>query len=123
MVIDTQAEAVTAQEPLQRIHILETVVGSAIDAGFLVVTADSEALANNEQFLAIWQIPPNLVRDNQAMMRYVLDQLVHPQAFVDLILEVNSDPARHFVDVVALKDGRWIERRSQPLITLKKDGK
>ena len=79
MVIDAQVEAVTAQGPLERIYILETVVGSVNDAGFLVVTSKSEALANNDLFLEIWNIPRSLASDNQAMMQHVLNQLVHPQ--------------------------------------------
>lgn len=116
LVVDRQMQAETARGagPLRRIDILETVVNSAIDAGFLVVTAESAAIDCNELFLEIWNIPQAMARDNQAMMDYVLAQLVHPQAFVDLILDVNSDPTRSFVDVVELTDGRWIERRSQP---------
>lgn len=95
------------------LDMLTTVVGT-IDQGVLVVSAQSEAIFCNKQFLDIWQIPDHLASDNNAMMAYVLDQLTEPEYFVSKIITINSDPEAILRDEVALKDGRVIERFSQP---------
>ncbi|HEY0735264.1 MAG TPA: STAS domain-containing protein [Herpetosiphonaceae bacterium] len=95
------------------LDMLTTVVGT-IDQGVLVVTAESEAIFCNKQFLNIWQIPDRMAADNKAMMEYVLDQLAEPEYFVSKIITINSDPDAVIRDEVPLKDGRVIERFSQP---------
>jgi anti-anti-sigma regulatory factor len=95
------------------LDLLTTIVGT-IDQGVLVVTPQSESIFCNKQFLNIWQIPDRLASDNNAMMQYVLDQLVEPELFVENIIAINSDPEAVFRDEVALKDGRVIERSSRP---------
>lgn len=95
------------------LDMLTTVVGT-IDQGVLVVTAESEAIFCNKQFLNIWHIPDRMAADNKAMMEYVLDQLLEPEYFVSKIITINSDPQAVLRDEIPLKDGRVIERFSQP---------
>lgn len=95
------------------LDMLTTVVGT-IDQGVLVVTPESEAIFCNKQFLNIWQIPDRMAADNKAMMEYVLEQLAEPEYFVSKIIAINSDPQAVIRDEVLLKDGRVIERFSQP---------
>ncbi|HEX6288883.1 MAG TPA: STAS domain-containing protein [Herpetosiphonaceae bacterium] len=80
----------------------------------LVVNPQSQALFCNKQFLDIWHIPGALADDNQAMMSFVLDQLTQPDDFISKIITINSDPHAVIRDEVPLKDGRVIERSSQP---------
>lgn len=111
-----QPTTITIHHPngsLRELDILRTMVEAA-DVGLLVVSPNSQALACNERFLQIWNIPPEISSDNGRMMDHVLDQLVDQATFVDRILEVNSDPAASSKDEVHFKDGRVIERSSEP---------
>lgn len=95
------------------LDLLTTIVGT-IDQGVLVVTPESQAIFCNKQFLDIWHIPDSIATDNNAMMQFVLDQLVEPDSFIERTIAINSDPRALLRDEIPLKDGRVIERSSRP---------
>ncbi len=95
------------------INLLRTLL-EAIDQGVMAVNPASEVLATNRQLLEIWNIPPEMAKDNPRMMQRVIEQLVEPAEFVETSLRINRDPQATIRDELELLDGRVIQRFSQP---------
>ncbi|MBV9268337.1 MAG: response regulator [Acidobacteriaceae bacterium] len=85
--------------------------------GILVVDATCKIVAYNKRFQDLWNIPGNLlssVSDHYAI-KYVLDQVDDPGEFVSKIEQLYRSDEIESNDGIVLKDGRIIERHSEPL--------
>jgi diguanylate cyclase (GGDEF)-like protein len=70
----------------------------------------------NRNFLEMWRIPSEIVdtRDDDAALEFVLGQLQDPAAFIAKVRELYDTPDARSFDELGFKDGRVVERYSQP---------
>jgi diguanylate cyclase (GGDEF)-like protein/PAS domain S-box-containing protein len=99
----------------EALSLLSATLESTAD-GILVVGGDGRIASVNNQFISMWGVPRELLatQDDDAVMGFVLDQLVHPAQFVEKIAALYADPASESHDVLDFRDGRTFERYSRP---------
>ncbi|MBM3321515.1 MAG: response regulator [Candidatus Eisenbacteria bacterium] len=98
----------------------EETLRAVLDAtpdGILVVNREGRVEHYNARFLDMWSIPHDLAdrRDDPALLRFVLDQLADPDAFLAKVNELYESEAPS-TDMIHFKDGRLFDRRSAALI-------
>lgn len=90
---------------------------SCMHEGVLVIDHHSrKVVLHNKAFFEVWKIDRASINedDDFALLGQVFDKLCNPQAFVGLVEELYKHPERSSLDVVELKDGRCLERHSEP---------
>lgn len=97
------------------LSLLRTALDATTD-GILVVTLDGRIVGWNRKFQELWHLPEEILtlRDDDILLAQVLDQLVYPGAFLQKVRELYDRPEMSSFDVLELKDGRTLERYSQP---------
>ncbi|MBU0910042.1 MAG: PAS domain-containing protein [Proteobacteria bacterium] len=107
-----------AEQKLQKTNFLLQAVLESTTDGILVVDPDGHLLTCNQRFVEIWQIPPHILEKygDEEALDLVLDQVEHPEAFLQKVKDLYSSPDATDLDVLALKDGRCIERYTRPLV-------
>ncbi len=97
--------------------LLQAAINSVAD-GLLVVDRQGKVTSTNQRFLHLWNIPQTLVNDgdDEQLLRFVVDQLQEPEAFLHKVRELYAHPEQESFDVIDFKDGRVFERYSQPQI-------
>jgi diguanylate cyclase (GGDEF)-like protein/PAS domain S-box-containing protein len=105
----------TAEQLERSLSLLRATLESTAD-GILVVDAEGRMVSFNRRFLDMWRIPEQVAkaRDDEAAIRFVLDQLAEPDRFVAKVEELYATPEAESFDVLEFKDGRVFERFSQP---------
>jgi len=100
-------------ETQQGFSLLNATLEATAD-GLVVEDLNGNIMICNQKFADLWRIPPNLIQSlrNLEIKQHILSQVADPQAFTNLINHLTSE-ADSF-DLVKLKDGRTIERYSQP---------
>ncbi|OGP73222.1 MAG: hypothetical protein A2V86_13375 [Deltaproteobacteria bacterium RBG_16_49_23] len=85
--------------------------------GILAVDNQGKVITSNSRFAQLWRIPQEILEqcDDDALLAFVLDQLVDPEAFLAKVRAL-YDSDKEDNDVVLFKDGRVFERYSRPLI-------
>jgi len=98
----------------KEIH-LRGILDSTAD-GILAVDSNGKTITTNQRFLQLWGIPPELMaaKDDDALLRFVLEQLKEPEAFIAKVRELYQSDATDW-DTLEFKDGRVFERYSTPL--------
>ncbi|HYH51345.1 MAG TPA: EAL domain-containing protein [Acidimicrobiia bacterium] len=97
------------------LSLLNATLDSTAD-GILVVDRDGRMRSFNRKFVEMWNLSDAVLAsgdDNQAM-RSVLSQLSDPDGFVAKVQELYAQPEAHSRDLVEFRDGRTVERCSQP---------
>ena len=99
----------------EAMSLLSATLESTAD-GILVVSGDGRIAGVNNQFISMWGIPRELLatQDDEAVMGFVLDQLVDPGQFVEKVTALYADPSAESHDVLDFRDGRTFERYSRP---------
>jgi signal transduction histidine kinase len=99
----------------QALSLLEATLESTAD-GVLVVGLDGRITLQNQQFVRMWRIPPDVVAngDDARALRFVIDQLKDPDGFLRKVQELYADACAESFDVLHFKDGRIFERYSKP---------
>ncbi len=99
---------------------LQAVLQSTAD-GILAVDSNNKVLFVNERFADMWHIPPAVLasKDDTALIQHVLEQLTHPQEFLDKVQQLYQSEDESF-DNLNFKDGRMFDRLSRPLMQEKK---
>lgn len=97
--------------------LLEAAMNSVAD-GLLVIDRQGKVTSANQRFLHLWNIPQSLAdcRDDEALLKFVLDQLQDPDAFLCKVRELYENPKQESFDVLDFKDGRVFERYSRPQV-------
>ncbi len=88
----------------------------SVEEAILVMDSSNRVVAYNGKFLRIWGLNRALlakVEDPNASP-LLLDQLVNPEQFRQKIIELRSNPNEKSDDLIHLKDGRTLERHSEP---------
>jgi len=106
------------QDELERsVALLSATIDATAD-GILVVDANGKMVHFNRRFVEMWEIPDGIVdrRNENEALAHVLSRLKDPAAFVKKVMTVYAQPSAVSHDVLALKDGRLIERDSLPQV-------
>jgi len=103
------------------LSILRTTLESTTD-GILLVDEEGKIQDLNKRFINMWKIPAELaeIKDDEKLIKFVLNQLTDPENFVTKIKELYANPCKTSFDKLKFKDGRIFERYSTPQ---KKDDK
>jgi len=112
---DISASWQAKKEIARALSLLESTMESTAD-GILVTNGLGRIIRYNVRFRAIWGIPESIAaaKDDDAALGFVLDQLKEPQLFLKGVQDLYAAPERTSFDVLELKDGRVLERYSQP---------
>lgn len=99
----------------ESLSLLEATLQSTAD-GILVVDGEGRIVSANDEFARMWRIPREVMKtgDDDVVLRYVLDQLADPEAFLAKVRELYEDPEAESYDVLEFRDGRVFERYSRP---------
>ena len=105
------------QKLAYRTALLEAHNQASVD-GILLVDANGKILSYNQQFIAIWNIPQQIVdaKDDEAALSSAMSQLVHPQQFIDKVKYLYDNPTETTLDELEYKNGKIVERNGYPVI-------
>jgi diguanylate cyclase (GGDEF)-like protein/PAS domain S-box-containing protein len=97
------------------LSLLNATLDSTAD-GILVVDRDGRFRSFNRKFVDMWNLSDAILAtgDDTQALRSVLSQLSDPDGFVAKVQELYAQPDAHSRDLVEFRDGRTIERCSQP---------
>ncbi len=86
--------------------------------GILVVDSDWNILSYNQRFVNMWGIPGHVLatKDDRACIATVLDKLKDPAQFMAQVEYLMVNPTRKTQEVLELKDNRFFDRSSSPII-------
>ncbi|WP_321495519.1 PAS domain S-box protein [uncultured Desulfobacter sp.] len=106
-----------AEEALvNSISLLDAALESTAD-GILVVSCDGTKITRfNHKFADLWQVPEDILSsgDNSLLLAYVGSRVKDTGAFIEKAKEMYHQPEKEGFDLLALKDGRILERYSIP---------
>ena len=102
--------------------ILRTQQEASPDA-ILLVDENAKIISYNQQFIAMWQIPPQIVSAgvDTPVLGMVADQVENSEAFIARVKYLYEHHKDRSHEEIQLKDGRIIDRYSSPVIVA--DGK
>jgi PAS domain S-box-containing protein len=114
-VLDITTRKRAENELHNSLSLLSSTLESTAD-GILVVDRQGNIVSFNQKFVAIWGIPDSIItsKDDKQALAFVLDQLKDPQAFLIKVNELYSQPEAESYDTLEFKDGKILERYSQP---------
>jgi signal transduction histidine kinase/DNA-binding response OmpR family regulator len=86
------------------------------EEGILVVDAGEKIVTYNQKFRQMWNIPESILNLglNRGAIDFVLGQIKNPEEFIETIKKLNLNADSGSDDIIALKDGRTLERYSEP---------
>jgi diguanylate cyclase (GGDEF)-like protein/PAS domain S-box-containing protein len=85
--------------------------------GILLVNGRMEMISFNQEFVRIWDIPPEIQqsRDEEASLGSILDKLADPEAFLEKVRHLYENQDEVSTDEVLLRDGRILYRHTYPI--------
>ena len=106
-----------AQSRLQLSEVQLTCILESTADGILAVDEKGKVIRTNGRFAELWHIPKSLMDsgDDEALLKFVLGQLIDPDAFMRKVQRLYASSAED-MDTLVFKDGRYFERHSSPLI-------
>ncbi|HUR68769.1 MAG TPA: PAS domain-containing sensor histidine kinase [Candidatus Thermoplasmatota archaeon] len=105
-----------AEEALRRaVSTLTATLESTTD-GILVIDQSGKISGFNRKFVEMWRIPMSVLSsgDDTRSLEYVQDQVVDPVGFRTKVKTLYEHPEETSFDVIEFKNGRIVERYSQP---------
>ncbi|MDX1639262.1 MAG: PAS domain S-box protein [Balneolaceae bacterium] len=112
-------ENISTDEDSPELRHLISLLQATLDAtanGILVIDLDGKVVTYNKRFLEMWEIPESIADtgEDEKLLGYVLDQLEHPEEFLNRVKELYNRPSATSQDILRFKDGRIFERYSLP---------
>jgi PAS domain S-box-containing protein len=104
-----------AMELEKSVSLLRATLESTAD-GILVADLKGKMVSYNGKFVEMWGLPDSIIeaRDDIKARAFAMDRLTDPKGFIERVMELYSHPDAEGCDLLELKDGRVIERYSQP---------
>ncbi|MBV9676430.1 MAG: response regulator, partial [Acidobacteriaceae bacterium] len=86
------------------------------EEGILVVESTGKVVTYNQKFKEIWKLPDPVLQSGKdsKLIEFVLDQVNNPEEFQNKIAELYRNADIKTDDTIDLKDGRTLERHSEP---------
>jgi len=112
-----------AEEELKfRNLILSTQQEAAID-GILVIDENGMILSNNNKFVNMWNIPPEIIdsKSNELILKFMMGKINAADEFINRVKRLYNNREEISHDEISLKDGKYFDRYSSPMSGL--DGK
>lgn len=97
------------------VSLLDATLETTAD-GIVVVSTEGLITGVNDQYLKLWGMAPELIaaEDPWALVRFISEQLLDPEYFLQKVEELHTDRARQSHDVLDFTDGRTVELYSRP---------
>jgi diguanylate cyclase (GGDEF)-like protein/PAS domain S-box-containing protein len=97
------------------LSLLNATLDSTAD-GILVVDGEGRIRSFNHKFVEMWRLPDALLAkgDDDEALAFVLSQIKDPEAFLAKVRELYAQPEANSHDLIEFRDGRTVERYSQP---------
>lgn len=108
-----------AEEQLKlKTAILEAESETSVD-GIYILDDSGKCVSFNKRFGEIWGIPQEILdtKDNEKMFGYAIPKLINPEEFVTKGEYLSAHKDEKSKDEIRLKDGRFLESYSAPLIS------
>jgi two-component system, cell cycle sensor histidine kinase and response regulator CckA len=105
-----------AEEALKfSLSLLDAALESSAD-GLLIVNSNGMVAKYNQKFAKMWKIPEDGIAgaDDDELLNHVMTQVADPRQFLARVRDIYTKPLESSSDLLALLDGRVIERYSQP---------
>lgn len=120
------ARDITERKRAEELAFLNGLLSAQIEHapdGVLVVDERGKMVSFNQRFLSMWGIPDEITRSrsDEEALKFVLDKLVDPQAFLSRVHYLYQHREERSRDEIELKDGRVFERHSSPMIGPRKE--
>ena len=89
----------------------------SVKDGILVVDYNGQILYWNQQFVDMWEVPPEILtnRNDEGLLKFLATRIKNADTFVTKILQLYESPEKDF-DTIIFKDGKVFERFSAPLM-------
>lgn len=110
-----EEEVSTRTEELEKLLALTKSTLESTADGILVVNLKGNVEYFNQQFLDMWNIPPDFIKEHndEEIINFVVNQVKDPDTFVNKIKELYNHDQESF-DELHFKDGKIFERYSKP---------
>jgi PAS domain S-box-containing protein len=97
------------------LSLLNATLNSTED-GILAVDLSGRVICCNDKFPAMWGIPPKIMETgrNEAFIEHCSTLVENPKAYLTRIQELFMQPEKTSLDVLTLRDGRFVERVIHP---------
>ncbi|MBM9537822.1 PAS domain S-box protein [Desulfobulbus alkaliphilus] len=105
-----------AEEALKSSVSLLAATLESTEDGILTVNRAGRVEQWNARFLDLWRIPKEMALegDDEKLLQYVAGHVQNSEEFFARVKSLYDNPEEISFDVIALADGRWLERYSQP---------
>ncbi|MDO8699613.1 MAG: response regulator [Rhodoferax sp.] len=109
----------TIPETVGHVFLGEDMQRSVLEAttdALLVVDSVGKVNSFNQKFVDLWAIPPVLQRskNDSELLDFLASNFEDKELFLNKVQELYAHPTESSFDTLQLKDGRFIERYSQP---------
>lgn len=97
------------------LSLFATTIESTAD-GIVVMSLEREIVTCNQKFVEMWNVDEDIIekKDGKRLVDLVAGQLVNSDEFTKKLQLAYADPMATVTEILELKDGRIIERYSQP---------
>jgi len=105
-----------SEQSLRNSNSLLTSTFESTADGIVVLDLAQQIVVYNKKFVEMWQIPQHMLddRDVPTIRKHITDQMEDPQRWLENIKRLNADPLATAIDLIKGRDGRYVERYSQP---------
>lgn len=117
-VLNRAEQEATERELESLLAELRATLDSAAD-GILVCGMDGGIRAFNHKLVDLWQLPSSLLlkRNDQAVWACMQEQICEGRNYAELAAHLRAKPQEQSCDILRLRTGNLLERRSVPLLS------